>query len=416
MTGYLQHKMLYAPMIGKRPALDLGMVVVIPAYCEERLLQSLMSLQKCEKPICGVEIIVLINNAQNAPTAVVELNRKIYLQALDWVSKQNASELRFWIEFQEFLPPKHAGVGLARKVGMDEAAFRLQKVKNPRGIIVCFDADCKVDKNYLVAIEQHFKKHTRTQAASIYYEHPLDGIHHDDAVYQAILEYELHLRYYTNAQRFTGFPFATETVGSSMAVRCDAYQQQGGMNRRKAGEDFYFIHKFTVLGKHSEINTTRVIPSPRISDRVPFGTGRAVGQMIQDEKELTTYNWQSFVDLKQLFRKVNSLFEQSKEELIAFQKSMPKPVADFLEKVDFLHHVQEIQNNTKDKKTFKNRFFRWFNAFQMMKYVHYVRDHHYANVSVTSAARDLFSTAFKRSEVLEAKELLLQLRKLDKER
>ena len=38
-----------------------------------------------------------------------------------------------------------------------------------------------------------------------------------------------------------------------MAVRADAYLRQGGMNRRKAGEDFYFLNKFMVLGGYGEM-------------------------------------------------------------------------------------------------------------------------------------------------------------------
>ena len=36
---------------------------------------------------------------------------------------------------------------------------------------------------------------------------------------KGITEYELHLRYFIHAQRHAGFPFATQTIGSSMAVR-----------------------------------------------------------------------------------------------------------------------------------------------------------------------------------------------------
>ncbi len=37
-----------------------------------------------------------------------------------------------------------------------------------------------------------------------------------------------------------GVSHAYHTIGSSMAVRCSAYAKIGGMNRRKAGEDFIF--------------------------------------------------------------------------------------------------------------------------------------------------------------------------------
>ena len=76
--------------------------------------------------------------------------------------------------------------------------------------------------------------------------------------------------------------------------------RQGGMNKRQAGEDFYFLHKIIPLGHFGEINTTRVIPSPRPSDRVPFGTGRAVRDYLATHK-FETYPLEAFRDLKQFF-------------------------------------------------------------------------------------------------------------------
>ena len=75
-----------------------------------------------------------------------------------------------------------------------------------------------------------------------------------------IAAYELHLRYYTHGLRFSNLPYSFQTVGSAMAVRCSAYQKQGGMNKRKAGEDFYFIQKIIALGGYSELNSTTVFP------------------------------------------------------------------------------------------------------------------------------------------------------------
>ena len=94
------------------------------------------------------------------------------------------------------------------------------------------------------------------------------------------MAYELHLRYLNLFSRFTGFPYAYHTIGSCFGVRAETYASQGGMNKRKAGEDFYFLHKIIPLGEFREINNTCVIPSPRESDRVPFGTGAAIGKYL----------------------------------------------------------------------------------------------------------------------------------------
>jgi len=138
---------------------------------------------------------------------------------------------------------------------------------------------------FFAEIEKHFEQHSNTPGCSIYFEHPIAGNEFEANIYEGIINYELHLRYYYQALKYCGLQYAFHTVGSSMVVRSSAYQKQGGMNKRKAGEDFYFIHKIIALGNFSELNSTVVYPSPRISDRVPFGTGKAIGDWIEQELE-----------------------------------------------------------------------------------------------------------------------------------
>jgi len=407
MTPYLQQRTLYPPQILRRPSSHLGLVVVIPAYDEPYVLLSLLSLQKCAAPACGVEVIVVLNDGKNAPEAVKERHRMQFQTLSSWAAAESTPQLRFHILYKQDLPKKHAGVGLARKIGMDEAAWRLQRAKNPGGIIACFDADSRCATNYLQALELHFKNEPETQACSIHFEHPLEGADFPEAVYEAIVEYELHLRYYIQAQRFAGFPFAYHTVGSSMAVRADAYQQQGGMNRRKAGEDFYFLHKFIELGHFSELFSTKVIPSPRPSQRVPFGTSKAVGELLATAETYQTYAPQSFVDLKAFFTQVPLLYD-GKPEIV------PESIADFLETVDFQRKLKEIRAHTSTQEAFVTRFYRWFNAFMLMKYVHYSRNHYYNNIPVVEAAKWLLSeTGQPQPDSLSAKALLLVYRQLD---
>jgi hypothetical protein len=99
-------------------------------------------------------------------------------------------------------------------------------------------------------------------------------------VFDAVANYELHQRYYLLAVRYTGYPYAFHTVGSCFAVRAEAYCRAGGMSRRQAGEDFYFIQKLAGQGGFTECRSTSVYPSPRPSDRVPFGTGPDISRQI----------------------------------------------------------------------------------------------------------------------------------------
>lgn len=417
MTQYLQQKTLFPPQIRARPSLNLGIIVVIPAYDEDFLLLSLMNLQRCDLPICDVEVIIVLNDSEKDSEILRDKHIDQAKQIQDWAGKNRRRRIYFHVIYQDRLPKKQAGVGLARKIGMDEACWRFEKIRKEDGIIVCFDADSRCDLNYFREIEQYFVDHPKCPAASIYFEHPLHGPDFDDSIYEAIIDYELHLRYYIQAQRYAGFPFAYQTIGSSMAVRAIAYQKQGGMNRRKAGEDFYFIHKFTPLGDFGEINTTRVIPSPRPSHRVPFGTGRAVGQLIASKEPYATYAPQSFLDLKCFFSKMSTLFDLKETELASEIERYPVSIKEFLAQSDFEERLAEIKTHTTNKATFENRFFRWFNAFQLMKYLHFARDHFYTNGDVNIAATWLLKEkkVITANQKLSNKELLCLYRKLDKQ-
>ena len=61
-------------------------------------------------------------------------------------------------------------------------------------------------------------------------------------------------------------------MGSTIICRVDAYIAVGGMPKKKAGEDFYFMQS---LAKHTDIfyiDDILVFPSSRSEKRVYLGT------------------------------------------------------------------------------------------------------------------------------------------------
>lgn len=389
---YFDKNALFPPLIGVASESGLSSVVTIPCHDEPDLLRTLDALAACETPPKPVEVIVVINGPENAPEEVKQRNADTYSQALAWAARHSRPGLQFYPLHFPDLPSKHAGVGLARKIAMDEAARRLENAGAPRGVIACLDADSLVQPSYLQALQRYFNRRPACPAAGIYYEHPLAGNDYAPEIYEAIARYELHLRYYVQALRWAGLPTATQTVGSAMAVRADAYQSQGGMNRRQAGEDFYFLHKFTPLDGFGEITATTVIPSPRSSHRVPFGTGKAVGDMLAGNA-FSTYSPLIFKDLKVFLDKTDQWFDLSDAvflqqnataaaELDHTLRALPPAVFTFLEKESFREKLREIRRNTATPAAFRKRFFRWFDPFLAMKYVHHARDHFYANIPV----------------------------------
>lgn len=410
---------IYFKRFGFKPAFiknalhpDTKLIIVIPCYDEPDLLITLCSLANCQVPLYPVEVIIVINAGKGAGKQVTQNNLHTLRQAQGWLSENQALPFRCHLLYVDDLPVKHAGVGLARKIGMDEALRRFVAI-NYSGLIVCLDADCVVSKNYLVSIENQFLLHL-PHVCNIYFEHDLTKVH-DENLRQGIIHYELFLRYYINALKYSGFPFAMHTIGSSMAVRADIYAKAGGMNRRKAGEDFYFLHKVAPQRNFIQINEAVVYPASRISYRVPFGTGRAQSDWQKDPSKFReTYHLQTFEDLKVFLLQIDTLYQANTEQAMKRVHLMPDAMQAFLMQQNFADRLSEIQQHTAGVASFKKRFFQWFDGFRVLKYVHFARDHFYPQMSLPEAASKLL-IKFERESKTDTEDLLKAYRALDRQ-
>jgi hypothetical protein len=363
----------FRPEISETPHIDLGICVVIPCYNEPHLIRSLQALWNARRPSCAVEIIVMVNSPEYCSTDILERNRATLQEMQGWIKDHENSEfkIRHIIKFN--IPLKMAGVGLARKTGMDEAVYRFSKASHRDGIITGFDADSVCDPDYFIEIEKHFLENVKTPGASIYFEHPVNGIEVPEKGYQGIILYELHLRYFIQALRYIGHPHAFHTIGSSFAVRSEAYVKQGGMNKRQAGEDFYFLQKIIALGYFTEINTTRIIPSPRESDRVPFGTGAAIKRW-NGENDIRTYHLSAFEPIKQFIEQVNEMYQADTGTIISIVETLPLTLKEYLISNHFIEELKSINTNSASLSAFRNRFFGWFTVFRVIKYLNFYEE------------------------------------------
>ena len=146
------------PLIESEPNPQCNIRIVIPCYNEPELLQTLESLKKCSLPHTMVEVIILINHAEDAPVEIKKFNTETKKEADRWIKDNNRFKLQFFAVGPVELRKKWAGVGLARKTGLDEAVLRFNDFNNSMGIIVSLDSDSLVKQNYLVEIETHFKQ------------------------------------------------------------------------------------------------------------------------------------------------------------------------------------------------------------------------------------------------------------------
>lgn len=387
MLDYFNKYGDYKPLINSLPNNNLGLIVVIPSYNEPNLEQSLQSLLNCTLPNCGVEVITVINYPSGSSDDIV-VNANICIdKVLQANSKADQSRMQFHYILAAELPKKQAGVGYARKIGMDEAAWRFYSINNPKGVIDCYDADSNCMSNYLVELVNLWEKYPKTHACSIRYEHPINGVEFDSTLYQGITLYELHLRYYNQASRYIKFPFAYHTIGSSMACCAESYIKFGGMNRHQAGEDFYFLQKIIPHGHFMELNSTCVYPSPRPSHRVPFGTGRAMSKYLQSpEESILTYDFNSWLTLVPLFKNVDFLFESENKSIDDWAAKLNPALYQYLTNVNYTKKISEIKANTSNLESFRKRFYFWFDAFALLKYLNFAHEKHFQRKPVEGEA------------------------------
>jgi hypothetical protein len=347
-------------------------ILVIPSYDEPGMMATVRSLFACERGNFGIEILLVINSYAISPKPVKEANRTAFKDAAGFAEANNNPGFSLFPVWVENLPGRQTGAGLPRKIGMDEAVARFNKNGNKQGIIVSLDADTTVAPNYLTEIYRCFKQY-RLRSATIEFHHPVEHLNPDDELRLATEVYERYLRYYRSALEYTGYPYAYYTIGSAFAVTAETYRQAGGMGRQQAGEDFYFLQKVFPLGKTRFVDTTCVYPAARASCRVPFGTGPAIAKMIHEKKFVKlTYRMEAFEELKQLFDQLDFFYQASREQMEIRLACFPPYMLAFLNENDFPAKIEEIKRHTAGLQNFKKRFFNYFTAFRILKYLNAV--------------------------------------------
>lgn len=265
------------------------------------------------------------------------------------------------------LDVKDGGVGLARKIAMDNALYHFDYNSHYRNVLVALDADCLVEKNYINSIFEFFQNDD-VNAAYVNYEHQL--VHNIDE----IISYELNLRYYVLALNYAKSPYGFHTIGSTMCCTPQAYVKIEGMNKRKAAEDFYFMQKLAKNFKVYHIKNTTIYPSDRISHRVPFGTGKAIHNYYEGiVQKYVTYDFKVFEILKE-FLDVFGRYNYDGTQFINIFFDIHPLVKDFLEINNFVKSWDNILKNSKYDDLIQEQKKIWFDGFRTLKFVHFFTD------------------------------------------
>lgn len=356
-------------------------IVVVPVWNDRDIFDTVDSLYRCVLTAGRAGAVIVVNHGEQEAAELKKVHAALADELEEYVRAKfranPAVQVRVGRAFD--LPSRTAGVGLARKWGMDAAAAYFYRHGKGECPIVSLDADTRVAPNYFDELIGFFRRE-KVAGVSIAYEHRLEEC--EGRMREAMMKYELYLRYYEQALRYTGHPHAFHCIGSAFAVRASDYAAQGGMNKRQAGEDFYFLQKLIATGRFAELNATKVYPSARFSARTPFGTGQAVKRIADEGGCCPTYCWEAFEGLKVFFDGLLALYKAGEEAVRTCFEGQISVLRDYLYENEFVGIVQEVNANCASEKQFAKRFFDHFNAFRVLKFLNYAHGHFFARQDV----------------------------------
>ncbi len=352
------------------PAGGLKLCVVIPCLAEREGIGGVIdSLVRGSSRLDEAEVIVVVNNPPGADPEVLADNLRtlddlrgtgdipVPVHALDRASSGKE------------LPADRAGVGLARRTGMDLALRRLVSAGEVRrAAIACLDGDSPVSPGYADALLAVFDASDPPLGGVCTCAHPVPE---DPGLAAAIVAYEIWMRYFELGLRLAGSPFSYPTIGSCLVASASGYALADGMPPRRAGEDFYFAQKLIKVsgGRSMErIRDAVVHPAARASSRVPFGTGRAVLRCLEDGLDCyrTVEPPDAFFDLRRWFAALEDGFARPDR----LRRAAAPRLFDFLAGERAFEVIDSIRTNQPDAGHFALAVHHWFDGLRCVRYAH----------------------------------------------
>ena len=378
-------------------------IVIIPAIDEfENIKTLLSSLIKNDAEYFSTTLILFVVNQLTSSSIDIKQNNFKTIEYLrNIINKKNHeddlskmvinSKLQIGLidassEGFEF-DNKDGGVGLARKIGMDEALKFFNYNSSNKNLLICLDADCTVSENYISTIRKNFDQHN-LHAAYLNFSHEKTNVEENNL---AIINYEIFLRYYVLGLKYAGSPYAYHSIGSTMVCDVESYIKIQGMNKRKAAEDFYFMEKLSKITDIKRINGATVYPSSRGSWRVPFGTGKRVTRFLEKvQNEYLLYAPIMFSVLKNWIELFNSEEILSAQNYLTQAGEISKSLFDFLINSKFEENWNNIIKNSNSNNQVMKQKQLWFDGFKTLKLIHFLRDSGSPSINMFDALDQMF--------------------------
>ena len=161
-------------------------------------------------------------------------------------------------------------------------------------------------------------------------------------------------------------------MGSAMICDKNAYVSIGGMPKKKATEDFYFLQE---LAKYCGVHTIKkilVFPSSRSESRVYLGTGY---RMIETKKGFKvnslSYSEQAFSYLKKWLKIGTSSWKLNLTELLTKTTDVNMQLTNYIIKENIEMIWPKLQNTSSTEFHFINQFHRWFDGLKTIRFLKY---------------------------------------------
>jgi hypothetical protein len=300
--------------------------------------------------------------------------------------------------------PRKQGVGLARKVGADIATNLIHQGVVESPWIHSTDADVRLPAGYFY----HSTTSASDISARIYpFKHRAEP-----SIALASRLYEASLYYYVEGLRWSGSPYAYQTIGSTMAIHYSKYAAVRGFPKRSAGEDFYLLNKLAKVGEIECLNEPTLDIEARLSDRTPFGTGRAlhkIRQLRHPIDEFLYYNPMVFVLLKDWLSVIPEIWRQRNHIDLDFLSKNAAANRQILKSCllasGVLPVIRRGASQYKSRPAFNRYIKHWFDAFRTLKFIHYLRDNHFPSVPL----KEIMSAPFINSINAEPRNDMLDL-------
>ena len=336
--------------------------IVIPCYNElNYIFETLKSInEQNQKLLNETLVIIVINNSKDEKESVKNNNQKTYQKLIEKKYNYNFIAIDAF-SIDNAIPNKLAGVGYARKIGLD---FSLNYISSKESILCSLDADTLINKNYLKKIKDDFKKDINVAVINFKHQKSQNPI-----IEEGIRKYEKSIKKIAKEIELTGSPYGYVSMGSTIVCNVKSYIACGGMNTKAATEDFYFLQALAKHTKIHKINELLVFPSSREENRVYLGTGFRMDEYLKNGlfKNLD-FKKESFLEIKKIIQIINQYQNCEYNFIIKkMNKKINKKSMQFLINKDFKNVWNKFKKNSKNKKQFMLFFHQWFDALSIIK-------------------------------------------------